>query len=198
MRRAAAILSLTLLLGGCNTVMSTTPLFTEADTAGAPVLRSGLWIAVDAKCRFDTSGPIASWPDCAGALMVDRNGKLRFEEKEPLASVLAAGEPLILQMGGEGEAGGGYYFFGVRPVRKRWDGQVVALSTWPVMCGPDPPDDAKDANGGKLVVTLAPGPGLTVEGNVCMAHDQAAVRAAAAASELRVTPARYRWLRARP
>jgi hypothetical protein len=199
MRSVAAILALMFLLGGCNTVMSRTPLFSEADTADARSLRPGLWIAVDRKCRFDTSGPPARWPDCAEALVVDRNGKLLFDEKEPMAQVLAAGEPLILQIGGEGEGGGSFYFFSVRPVRKQWDGRVVALNLWLVTCGPEPGEDAKNADGSKRYVTLAPGAGLTVEGNSCVARDQAAVRAAATASERRgETQTLFKWLRAKP
>ena len=197
MRRAAAILALTLLLGGCNIVTSPTPLFTEADTVGGASLRPGVWLAVDPKCRFDASAPLTSWPDCAGAVTVDREGRLFLDEKEPASIVLTGGDPMVLQVGAKEDQGGGYSFYGVRPTRTRWDGRVVALSVWFVTCGPSPPDDAKNADGSKRFATLEPAPGLVVEGNNCVAHDRAAVRAAVVASE-KDGVLRYKWVRARP
>lgn len=189
-----------LLLAGCNMVMARTPLFGPADSAGAPRLRSGLWVAADPACRFDPKAPISAWPDCAEPTRIQEGrGQLLFGDKDEGPVLLAKGDPAILQFqtGDPGEDRI-YVFAGLRPTRTDWFGLVVEFDMWGVACGPPPPPDARNPDGTRRWVTLEPGPGLTLEEGGCVAHSADAVRAAATASEGRASPERFRWLRRRP
>jgi hypothetical protein len=63
-RRTIFALAATMLLGGCNMVVTPAPMFDSAD-AGPPDLRNGLWLADSADCTVDTRKPLRRWPDCA-------------------------------------------------------------------------------------------------------------------------------------
>lgn len=200
MARALALLLLTLALGGCNMVVSPTPLFGPADAAGAPGLRSGLWVSGDPACRFDARTPVAAWPDCARPGQIENGrGKLLFGDEDEGEMLLAGGSPAILQvqMGGS-DGDEGYAFLGLRPTRTDGAGRVVEYVAWVVDCGPPPPEDARNPDGSRRYVSLQPGPGLAVEDGGCVAHSAQAVRAAAVASEGRARLETFRWLRDRP
>ena len=165
-----ACLAAAALLGGCNVVVSQTPVFTAADSAGAPPLRDGLWISVKPDCAVDETKPLAAWPDCADSF-VAKAGELRgTSEKERgkpgTPYVIAAGDPLVLQAqpdievsgGADASASGGatasasasvtatqsapppYMFLAVHPLALDAQGRMVRIEEWPVMCGPPPPD----------------------------------------------------------
>ena len=184
-----------LLRGGCNRVHSDHPLFLAGETAGGPTLRDGLWVIEDGDsgdCRYDAGKPVTRWPDCADWMLV-RGGEILGYDKPgkgdvtgvgqwtSLPFVLAAGAPPILQVGMTEEGKLDYQFFGIEPTA-RGDAGITAFASWPVMCGPPPPDGAM-ADGKRRYVTLEPLPGLTVvDESSCSATDAAAVRNAAAPS----------------
>lgn len=93
------------LLGACNVVLTKAPLFTQADAAGAPQLRSGVWLIFERPdCQVDTAKPFTDWPDCAGGGLVS-NGEIAGHKSgtprdalEHTPVVLAAGQPRIAQL----------------------------------------------------------------------------------------------------
>src|SRR5580704_8692594 len=104
MRLALALLGLTL-LSACNVVMTKTPLFTTADSAGAPTLRPGVWVFFkEPGCQVDESKPFADWPDCSGGGIVSATelaGHKKGTPKDALERtpfVLASGDPRIGQV----------------------------------------------------------------------------------------------------
>ena len=201
------------LLGACNVVLTKTPLFAEADAAGAPSLRPGVWLFFQQPgCEVDTAKPFVDWPDCAGGGHVSageiaghKSGAPKDElERTPV--VLAAGEPRIAQLrvdvdtsasadasasGGAtasaSASGGGhsepYAYAGVRPTKLDGEGRIVAFAFWPVACGPPPP---KDKNGADTAAgTLKPLPGMEMKPGdpFCSTSSKEALHAAAKASE---------------
>lgn len=206
-----------LAMGGCNTVYSEEPLFTAEDAAGAPPLRTGLWMAYqvegDEPCRFDPNRPVRKWPDCAGWVLVRERDILQLVEsgKERVwvshAFILASGQPRILQttwlLSGADHEGGGTNseFSAVVPIGHDESGRISDYRTWEAQCGPRntteyPPES------GPHPTTLAPLPGLVMseDGNSCEAKDREAVRGAIAASEAwDINRNAARWVReARP
>ena len=158
------------MLGGCNIVVSPTPVFTAADSAGAPELRPGLWATPRPGCSFDDSKPSARWPDCVDAFAVD-GGMLRdvgdkAKGKPGTPYVIAAGDPLVLQArsdadvqasAGASASGGGaasasasaaitrsdpppYIFLAVHPLALDDRNRMIRIEAWPVLCGPPPPE----------------------------------------------------------
>jgi hypothetical protein len=104
--RTAATIFLATLLGGCNLVTSTTPLFSARDAQGQAQLRPGIWMNVDASCTVDAAKPLADWPKCANAWVV-RPGEV-MAGRDPGAApatwvsykfVLARGDPAVMQVG---------------------------------------------------------------------------------------------------
>jgi hypothetical protein len=216
MWRGAAIAGCALLcsalLGACNVVLTKAPLFTQADAAGAPTLRTGVWLFLkQADCDVDPSKPYRDWPDCAGGGFV-KEGEISGhksgapkDELERTPVVLAAGDPRVAQLridvdvsadaqasasGGAtasaSASGGGhsqpYGYAGVQPTKLDDQGRIVAFRFWPVACGPPP----KDKNGADTAAgTLRPLPGMemTPGDPVCSTTSKAALRAAAKASE---------------
>jgi hypothetical protein len=186
------------LLGGCNLVTSPTPLFTEADAAGPPGLRPGIWVFSEGVCPFNAEAPPDRWPPCVKAERIDEHGRLvPHEDDKAWSMLLAKGDPMILQAVDTG-GGDAFFFAGVRPTRTERDGRVTALDVWFVDCGPEPPEDARNPDGSRRYVSLELGAGLTAEMDGCVAHDAAAVRTAARASEARQEKRRYRWVREAP
>jgi hypothetical protein len=202
MRKLLVAVSL-LLLGGCNMVTTKTPLFGPADVVGAPQLRPGVWRGdPDRQCAFDEARPIARWPDCANAFVV-QDGQLSFHnlnaKGRPTVSttpfVLAGASPSVLQAteanpdakgASDSTADRAYYYMGLRPTKTDAQGRITAFAAWSAMCGPPPPSDAKSTDGQHARYgSLTPLPGLTMdkEENNCTTSSQDAVRAAAAASE---------------
>jgi len=211
-RRALALLCLGW-LGGCNAVVTKTPLFTAADEAGAPVLKPGVWLVFkEADCALDESKPIDEWPDCAGGVVARPGEVISHDPKaakgvwEHNPVVLAAGDPRIAQVpikagvsaqaqasasgGAEASAsasGGGetrvFGYAGASPTSVDDQGRILALEWWPVQCGPPPPKNAK----GEVTAfgTLKPLPGLEMKPGeaVCSTASPSDLRAAAKASK---------------
>jgi hypothetical protein len=202
------LVSAALMLGGCNLVVSQTPVFQTADAAGAPPFKPGFWASPDPGCTFDESTPFDAWPKCANGSEIQPDAMIATVDpttvtaspdakagsgprKVALAYVLAAGDPRILQIdlhipeAGLGELGF-FYFVAVNPTRFDDAGRITAAQLWPVQCGPPPPPQTtQTANGGDMtkgMVTQHPLPGLKVDNGECTPVDKAAVRGAAAPS----------------
>jgi hypothetical protein len=213
------------LLSACNVVMTEKPLFTDADAAGAPTLRPGVWqFFREPGCKVDVAQPFESWPDCSAGGIVgpgeiagrNKDAPAGQLEREPM--VLAAGAPRIAQVrvhidvsagseaSGDAEAGATvsvtqpktepYGYAAVRPTKFDDQGRIVAFQFWPVQCGPPPP---KNKNGEDVALaTLHPLPGIEMKpGDAdCTTHSVTALRAAAKASEAWAEGVQEsRWLR---
>ena len=217
MRRLMALFALAGLLGGCNMVTASRPLFAAADSAGAPRLRPGLWTHPDAGCAFDTATPAHTWPDCAGSVVVRPTyfRGVRFGSAAPKADadkampadavpyVLAGVYPSVLQVR-IGDAGRAkqYVFEGLRPTKLDGAGRIVEARLWLVQCGPPEPPAA--GSGEKFYhATKSPLPGLVMKDTDCVARDAETVFRAARASEAwRQNDGGWaqsiRWVRDRP
>jgi hypothetical protein len=183
-------------LGGCaNLVYSEGPLFFAADARGAPRFKPGVWVGQDEGCQTDLSKPMDQWGDCAEGFVVGRKGLADPRHFKGAKLVLAAGDPMVLQMGPEpGAETNDHYYSAVKVLERDARDRVTAFSTWPVQCGPPPPPEAPDQPRG---VTTAPLPGLEIVGRNCVATTREAVRVAAEASQAWTrSPAQARWLRA--
>jgi hypothetical protein len=208
------------LLSGCNVVMTKEPLFTQADAAGAPSLRPGVWLFFkEADCKVDESKPFTEWPDCAGGGLVKpgvvtgHKANAPADQLEDTPFVLAAGDPRIMQlqvdvdlsMQADASANGGatasasgassshsqpYGYGAVRPTKFDDQGRVTAFTLWPIQCGPPPPKD-KDGNDA-APATLKPLPGIEMKPGdaVCTTKSVPALRNAAKASEAWAPPGR--------
>jgi hypothetical protein len=197
-----------LLLGACNMVTTKTPLFGPADAAGAPQLRLGVWRGdSDHPCAVSEARPIARWPDCANAFVV-QSGQLSFHDLnaqgKPTVSttpfVLAGASPSVLQATDDNPDAKAdsassndraYFYMGLRPTKTDPQGRITAFAAWSTLCGPPPPPDAKSTDGQHTRYgSLTPLPGLTMDKdeNNCTTSSPDAVRAAAAASEKWIKP----------
>jgi hypothetical protein len=199
----AGLLAACLPLGACNVVVTKTPLFSPADESGAPPLRPGLWrMDSEPGCKVDESKPLVDWPKCARGVVI-RDGAGGYYERESGAPVwttqplvVAAGAPRIGQL--QAKISGDvktkvnpYVYAGIRATKLDGEGRVVALSLWPVQCGPPPSDDTAGVTTKPLAgIEMAPGD------PVCTTQSRDALRAAAKASEA-WTPKLMtaRWLR---
>lgn len=202
--RLAVATALLLALSACNNVVSNEPWFTAANTKGAPELRDGLWVMLDDEdCRVKLKKPAERWPDCADAIYVrgrewlgmnwdDSNRHKRvFESWESLPLLLAAGDPVILQLdegseppasdpdelaisNGDDEPHWRYSYAGMQPTEFDSQGRVVAFEFWDVQCGPwhyelkEGEHTIDELSEG--YVTEQPFPGLTVVGQRCTAE----------------------------
>ena len=209
--RIVLILAL-LMVGGCNMVVTPTPMFTKADGAGAPGFRPGVWRGkADANCVFDEASPLDSWPSCANGALVDgdaisvvNSGSRERAAAAKIGYVLTVGDPRILQLSLAGLAPGmglslsGYLYGGVRPTKVDDQGRITAYTTWFVSCGPPPPKATTSA--GKIsFATHSPFPGLVMDkdGENCTASSVEALRNAAIASAKLPddSPSETRWVR---
>jgi hypothetical protein len=170
------VLCTVLLLGGCNMVHSDHPLFTAADAVGAPTFRGGVWAAPEPGCDFDPNLPVKQWPHCA-------NGESMRNAEVGTTMLVAAGKPLIVQVTSNGTDDGAkappdYFFVALDPVRLDGAGQIVAMHSWPIECGP-PRRQSRHSKGPRG--TLHPWPGMRMDpdGNNCTPASTAAIRAAA-------------------
>lgn len=218
--RLAFIVAGLALLSACNVVMTKEPLLTQADGAGAPSLRPGVWMFFkDADCKVDESRPFTEWPDCAGGGLVTpgnvkgHKANAPPDQLEDTPFVLAAGDPRVMQlqvdvdlsMQAEASASGDatasasasppvhakpYGYAGVRPTKFDDQGRITAFTLWPVQCGPPPPKD-KDGND-TAPATLKPLPGIEMKRGdaVCSTSSVSALRNAAKASEAWAPPGR--------
>jgi len=199
-------LCLMLLLGACNRVITDAPLFFAADAQGAPVLREGVWlIDEEPDCPFDAREPVAAWPDCADWVLIRDGEMLGFDEEkgekngqgewQSIPFVLAAGDPPVLQLALLKEEIPGYWYFGVEPTRLDDEGRVTAFVSWPVLCGPPPPEPRGEE---PRFVTLEPLPGMTIRDQNCTTDQPQAVRAAARVSRAWESDTdAARWVKAR-
>jgi hypothetical protein len=202
--RTMALLTVALLLGGCNLVVSETPVFNTADAAGAPPLKPGIWAAPQPNCDFKPSAPLAEWPKCAGGAEITPTAIIAAADPSVLASpdqgapaaaktmkvpyVLAAGDPRILQIHfvlpiDPAIKAAFYYFIALRPIAHDADGRITDAEAWLVQCGPPPPpsaDSSGKADQGGL--TNHPLPGMKVEKGQCTPDGKAAVINAAVPS----------------
>jgi hypothetical protein len=211
--RLALIVASFAVLGACNVVMTKDPLFSQADAAGAPNLRPGVWIFFkEPDCKVDESRPFTEWPDCAGGGLVapgsvkGHKANAPKDELEDTPFVLVPGDPRIMQLQvdvdlsvqADASASGGatasasasppvhsrpYGYGAVRPTKFDDQGRITAFTLWPIQCGPPPPKD-KDGND-TAPATLKPLPGIEMKPGdaVCTTKSASALRNAARASE---------------
>jgi hypothetical protein len=186
------VVAAALMLGGCNLVVTPRPLFSAADQAPGALPRSGVWrTAAKPDCAFDPAKPLGEWPECAGGVALQADGRARYYDhaaKPPAwktqSLLFLPGSPMIGQVevtvvGATLPVGDKpYAYVGVRPARTDEARRIVAMRVWPVQCGPPAPGDT-------LSLTKSLLPGLTAKrGEIaCTTTDVAALRAAAAASE---------------
>lgn len=201
-RQIVFLLAAMTLLGGCNMVVTPTPMFDAADTA-PPDLRNGLWLADSGDCAVDTRKPLRRWPDCAD-WMIYRDGVLTLPEGEEaseaegrVTALLASGTPRVWQITlTDGEGKQASFYAGLEPVELDRSGRIVRYRSWPALCGPPQakPTDREETLSD--LVTAAPFPGLTMEGGGCLPADEAALRNAVAASRALAEPLKdARWIR---
>lgn len=218
--RWMAVLVVLPLLAACNLVTSPEPLFTPADTVGAPILRDGLWLSSgdglglgqsSDDCEVDVALPADQWPACVRWYVVER-GQIRTFEKpedggqgewtsEPF--LLAAGQPAILQLDLRAAPvlkgilqSEGFLYQGVEPTGRDEAGRVIAFDAWFAYCGPPPDWDAKPSRE-RAGQTRKPFKGLKLHRHDpnCTASKASAVRSAAAASRALDMSSSDRWIR---
>ena len=149
----AGLMAACLLLGACNVVITKTPLFSKADESGAPPLRPGLWrMGAEPDCEVDEAKPLIDWPKCARGVVI-RDGAGGYYDRESGAPVwatqplvVAGGTPRIGQVqakisGDVKVSANPYIYAGIRAAKTDGEGRIVALSLWPVQCGPPPSGD---------------------------------------------------------
>jgi len=220
--RAVALFVAAAFLGGCNIVVSKAPMFTAADSAGAPAFRPGLWLSEKSDCRVDEAAPLAKWPDCADPVVItptEIHGAGPKDQK-PSPYLVAAGDPLVLQAqmeigvnagvdvsaSGNASAAGSasaqasgpppYAYLGAHPLAFDGQGRITRMQSWPVMCGPPPPPPKPGAPADKArYVTRRPLPGLKIDGQVCTPADKAAVVNAARESRAYGSVQTSHWVR---
>jgi hypothetical protein len=202
------LLAAALMLGGCNLVVSQTPVFSAADATGAPPFKPGIWASPDPGCDFKASAPLDSWPKCANGSEIGPDAIIGTMQPTPatassgdkagtgpkkvaLRYVLASGDPRVLQVdlhipeAGLGELGF-FYFVAVKPTAFDEDGRITAAQLWPIQCGPPPPPQtnqtANSSDTTKGAVTEHPLPGLTISNGECTPAGKAAVHNAATPS----------------
>ena len=185
MMRIAVALCLALGTSACAVVSSERPLFTAADSVGAPTLRPGLWVAIEPACKFNPRSPAAAWPKCVSAVVVGPSTLMDIKrdddpsESEPPVQTyrLAAGDPVVVQIETPPEPGAFYY--GLRPMASDGQGRITNVRFWFARCeAPKPAADT--AKRRRLLAGLYPVKGQEAG---CLARTPAAVRNAVRLSE---------------
>lgn len=201
-RRIVFLLAALTLLGGCNMVVTPTPMFGAGDKA-EPDLRNGVWLADSDDCEVDTRKPTRRWPDCA-EWMIYRDGEVFFpdsgkasDDDGSVTALLASGTPRVWQLTVTDAEGMQVNFFaGVEPVDLDSQGRIVRYRYWPALCGPSQAGPTDEAETASDLVAKAPFPGLAMEGGGCVPADEAALRNAVAASRALTEPLKgARWIR---
>ena len=167
-------------LAACNMVTTDHPMFTAADSARAPPIRTGVWRADTVGCAFDEAAPQEKWPPCAGTMPGFADPPVWLE---------AAGDPVLLQTPVPfpygGRSGVSYVYYAFHPISLDAQGRAVSLKMWPVRCGPPSPDKPtpaladpagssdrsgsrvlagfRGASGSLFLLTKSPLPGLTMD-----------------------------------
>jgi hypothetical protein len=114
------------IIGACVPLFSEEPLYSEADSAGGPEFRDGLWMAVipdGDPCEFDPTSALPKWPECADALVIrdgawltpDTDDDGRVAGWDTTKFLLAPGDPLVFQ--GQMESDGIYFYAAVTPLQ---------------------------------------------------------------------------------
>ena len=187
-------------LSSCNIIVTKAPLFSPADSAGAPPLKDGVWVA-DNDCKYDETKPAETWPGCAQWGVIRGNEVLAYNSSKTewlrlQQFMLAAGKPLVMQVRSlPNKDDGGFSYVGVEPLAFDAVGNITAFHSWGALCGPPPvqsnatgsnnPTDIDKAKANSSR-TLAPLPGLTMDpdnGSDCTTNNPDAVRASAKASK---------------
>jgi hypothetical protein len=169
MRIAAIVMAAGLLLGGCNIVTSTTPLFTPADAKGQAQLHPGVWADERTGCQFDDTRPVDTWPDCADGWVVRPAAVLSGRDKGVPADkwtaypyLLVRGDPAVLQIAAADPGGAQTYLYaGLRPLKLDAGGRVIEYQVWPAQCGPPP--SATTPSGADPITTQHPLEGLAMD-----------------------------------
>jgi hypothetical protein len=192
-----AFLAASFSLGGCNLVISPTPVFTAADAEGAAPLKPGLWASPDKNCQFDEAKPASEWPSCAqGSVITPTQAYGVGSPEKATPYVLASGDPRVLQAiadlsdkGSENASvktnGPIYMFIAVKPLASDMQGRIIKAEAWFIQCGPPPPkpkDNSPDAMKPEAYATKHPLPGMKMDNGACAPADKAAVRNAAGPS----------------
>jgi len=190
--RIATVLGAAGLLAGCNSVVSTTPLFSVKDAQGQPQLRSGVWLDENAPCDFDRGKPVSEWPGCATGWVVRPGVVMAFAGTDPpnpgqtrYRFVLAKGDPVTVQV--TLDDGGGapptYAYMGLRPLKLDAQGRVIEYKMWMALCGPPPPPDPTGEH--DATTTRQPIDGLLMDASKhdCVASAQGPVRESVRRSE---------------
>ena len=61
---ASLLILILILVSGCDVAMSEKPIFTGADTAGAPQFENGVWLLEDeSDCHVDPAQRVSRWPE---------------------------------------------------------------------------------------------------------------------------------------
>jgi hypothetical protein len=186
-----AALALATLLAACHGVVSDKPLLTRA--ADAPTLRQGIWRGssiLSTPCDVDVRQPIAAWPDCAGAIIVGKSKLVELTrdhgrlKRTNVPYVLAAGQPLIVQLADSPGKNAQYEYLWVRVTSLDDEGRITGVAGWRVFC------NSHAANAPLY-------PGLTDRDGDCTADSVGALRGAAKASSESDadSPAQLRWVR---
>jgi len=193
--RMLGLIAVLALLGGCNVVHSSQPMFTAADVVGAPSFREGVWASPDPHCDFDPNKPVETWPSCANGAPAG------FGLKPGEELLVVAGEPLIVQYRDVNDVHEAEYFFaGLAPISRDRAGRITAAQFWSIQCGP-PPRGGKSHSSKRRPTrsgTLHPLPGMVMDADAtnCTAQSAAAIRAAALPSRAWSKPAQTSyWVR---
>lgn len=187
--RVALAVFFALTLGGCAMVTSDKALFTEADKAGAPVLRAGLWAMPDANCAYDEKAPALTWPKCANFTVVTDKTLSGGERSDGAAGpqvlgyLLAKGDPPVIQVAAPAEEKSGprFVYAGLRPTAFDEAKRVTAARIWLALCSKPP--SAKDKTLKAPPATLPPGLTKRPGDASCIAATADPVRKAVVRSE---------------
>lgn len=208
----SAVAAPSVLLAGCNMVVSERPWFSSADAENAAKLKPGLW----ALSKCDPGNAL----HCTTLTIEVTGSELRRHEPNDLPAeatrqdallektrvnyLVIPGDPIIIQVQMRAppelqrEPGANTTaYLGFAPTERDADGQVIAGAVWPLVCGPEPkPGDAnyglQDEQGS---VTNHPLPGLTMaDGFTCVANDRATlVRVARETKTMNGAPLSIHW-----
>jgi hypothetical protein len=198
LRLALVFVALTA-LSACNMLMTQQPVFGRPSEIGAPAMRLGVWAEQSSDdCKFDETQPLAAWPSCANGFVVLPDGKLGAYNSQngqkpvwqTTGYIMASGDPRVFQIHMTGAMASSlpmpqlYVYAGLKPTKLDDLGHVIAAESWPVQCGPPPPDKPPSDGSPQRFGTEHPLPGMMMDaqGNNCTATDPDAVRAAAKAS----------------
>lgn len=143
MRRRLALIGLAILaLAGCqkkedafSPLYSESRILNEADEAGAPGLKAGVWATRSKGCDYDPNVAPKAWPECVRWMVVADHQRRWPDREEPETFLLGGGDPRLLQASGvDGQAG--YQFWGLRSAGVDAGGRIVKFRIWPVSCDP--------------------------------------------------------------